>query len=142
MQTPLFRHLRQIRSNHSSPSSSDPGASSSHNANAVPNLQQQLSAANSWADAEALTLDGLIAKVSKSLDVDKGQIDTRKPLHAYGVDSLAAVELRSWFRRDVGAETTVFEILGNSSMAELARMLARKSRLVSASLKEDRKEEA
>ena len=137
MQTPLFRHLHQIRSDGSSHSSLDTGVSSSQNADTAQNLQQQLSAATSWGDAEALTLDGLIAKVSKSLDVDKGHIDTRKPLYAYGVDSLAAVELRSWFRRDVGAETTVFEILGNSSMAELARMLVRKSRLVSASLKED-----
>lgn len=76
--------------------------SSSPNADVAPNLQHHLSAANSWADAEALTLDGLIAKVSKSLDVDKRHIDKRKPLHAYGVDSLAAVELRSWLSSVAG----------------------------------------
>ncbi len=142
MQAPLFRHLRQIRSDESSPSSFDAGTSSSDNADAAPNLSQQLSAVSSWADAEVLTLDGLKTKVSKSLDVDKEQIDTRKPLHAYGVDSLAAVELRSWLRRDVGAEVAVFEILGNGSVAELARMVARKSRMVPASLKEEHGTEA
>lgn len=42
----------------------------------------------------------------------------------------------------MGAEVAVFEILGNGSVAELARMVARKSLFVSASLKEEHKEEA
>ena len=101
-------------------------------------IQQHLSAATLLDDAEALTLEGLVNKVSKSLDVDKTQINTQRPLHTYGIDSLAAVELRTWLKRDIGAEVTVFEILGNSSVAEIARMVTHKSRWVSFSLKEDR----
>lgn len=134
MQTPLFQHLRQINSD-TSHSSSGAGVSSSYNADAATNFEQQLGAATTWADVEALILDGLIAKVAKSLDVEKERIDARNPLHAYGVDSLAAVELRTWLRRHVDADIAVFEILGNSSVAELARTIAQKSVLVSASLK-------
>ena len=137
MQTPLFRHLRQIRRDTSSLSASDTDTSSSQNEDDVLKIQQHLSAATSLADAEALTLEGFVTKVSKSLDVDKTQIDTQKPLHAYGIDSLAAVELRTWLRRDVGAEVSVFEILGNSSVAEMARMVTRKSRWLSSSMKQD-----
>lgn len=137
MQTPLFRHLRQIRSDKSSLSASHTDTSLSPNEDDVLQIQKRLSAATSLADAEALTLEGLVNKVSKSLDVDKTQIDTQKPLHTYGIDSLAAVELRTWLKRDVGAEVAVFEILGNSSVAEMARMVTHKSRWVSSSLKED-----
>ena len=137
MQTPLFRHLRQIRSNKSTLLASHTDTSLSQNEDGM-QIQQHLSAATSLDNAEALTLEGLVNKVSKSLDVDKTQIDTQRPLHTYGIDSLAAVELRTWLKRDIGAEVTVFEILGNSSVAEIARMVTHKSRWVSFSLKEDR----
>ena len=139
MQTPLFRHLRQIRSDKSSLLASHTDTSLSQNDDVL-QIQQHLSAATSLADAEALTLEGLVNRVSKSLDVDTTQIDTQKPLHTYGIDSLAAVELRTWLKRDVGAEVAVFEILGNSSVAEMARMVTHKSRWVSSSLKEDQEE--
>ena len=141
MQAPLFRHLRQIGANNF-PSSLGSNASSSQNADALSNLQYHLENAKTWVDVKNLALDGLTTKVSKSLDVSKEQIDTRKPLHAYGVDSLVAVELRGWLRRDMGAEVTTFEILGNSSVADLAQMVAQRSRYVSTAIKEDHEESA
>ena len=81
---------------------------------------------------------GLIAKVSKSLDGHKGHIDNpeavvrvRGGLVGCGGGSVVGSGAT------LGAETTVFEVLANSSMVELARMLARKTRLVSACLMED-----
>ena len=71
MRTPLFRHLRQIRSNNF-PLSSDTGASSSKIIDAGPSLQQHLTTTISWDDAEALALDGFVAKILKQLDVDEG----------------------------------------------------------------------
>ena len=65
---------------------------------------------------------GLIAKVSKSLDVDKGHIDNpeavvrvRDGLVGCGGGSVVGSGAT------LGAETTVFEVLANSSMVELAR---------------------
>lgn len=142
MQTPMFRHLRQIRNEGASRSSLAAGAPSSHVSDATLDLQQLLSAATDSADVESLMLDGLTAKVAKSLDVDRGHIDTRKPLHAYGVDSLAAVELRTWLRRDVGAEVAVFDILGNGSVADLAKMAVSRSRFVASALKQEKTEQA
>ena len=41
-----------------------------------------------------------------------GDVDTGKPLYAYGVDSLLAVELRNWFGKEIGAEVAIFDIMG------------------------------
>lgn len=140
MQTPLFRHLRQIKNDKASSSAAAADVSSSHDANATPNLQQALSAVDSLADAEVITIEGLVVKVAKALDVDKGLIDTGKPLYTYGVDSLAAVELRTWLRRDVGAEIAVLDILGNGSVVDLGRMAALRSRFVPAALRGEKGE--
>ena len=137
LQAPLFRHLRQIKSNDSKTTESAKSNSKSSNEFDFANLQQRLNTSNSLVEAEAVVLDGLIAKVSKSLDVDRAQIEVQKPLHAHGIDSLAAVEVRSWLRCDLGAELPVFEILGNQSISELAAVVARGSRFVAASLREN-----
>ena len=146
MQTPLFRHLRQIRSD--APSRSSPNAAGASSSPAAADkqtdsehLHQRLSAATDSTHMESLVLDGLTAKVAKSLDVDRGHIDARKPLHAYGVDSLAAVELRTWLRREVGAEVAVFDILGNGTVADLAKMAVLKSRFGASSLEKDQREQ-
>lgn len=39
---------------------------------AGPSLRQHLTTTISWDDAEALALDGLVAKILKQLDVDEG----------------------------------------------------------------------
>lgn len=71
MRTPLLPHLRQIRSNSLSlPSDTD--TSSSKIIDAGPSLQQHLTTTISWDNAEALALDGFVAKILKQLDVDEG----------------------------------------------------------------------
>jgi hypothetical protein len=49
--------------------------------------------------------------------------------------TLFAVELRTWFRNIVGIDITVFDILGNKSIAELAVAMAPKSEFLSESLR-------
>ncbi|KAK8095752.1 Lovastatin diketide synthase LovF [Apiospora kogelbergensis] len=49
-------------------------------------------------------------------------IDTVRQLSDYGVDSLMAVELRSWLSRDFSADITVFDILGGASIAMIGQL--------------------
>ena len=63
-----------------------------------------------------------------ALGMPAGDVDIGKPLHAYGVDSLLAVELRNWFGKDVGAEVAIFDIMGVQSIAEVAALVAGRSR--------------
>ena len=74
-------------------------------------------AAESLANAAAIVTETLMAKLAKSILIEKKNVDVDKPMHQYGVDSLVAVELRKWFARNVSAEVAVFEILGEATFA-------------------------
>lgn len=87
-----------------------------------------LASAPSAADAEHVVLNGLVWKLAKALgaDTDRNsdiEIDTTKPLHAFGVDSLLAVELRNWIGRAFGAEVAVFEIMAAESVGGVAGLV-------------------
>jgi hypothetical protein len=49
-----------------------------------------------------------------------------KPLTSYGIDSLAAVELRNWMRMELGFELTTLEIVGAASLFALCERLLEK----------------
>ena len=74
-----------------------------------------------------LVLEALISKISRLVDVEKGDIDTARPLHTSSIDLLSAIEIRSWLRRDLDADVASFEILGDSSIAEPVGIVVTKS---------------
>ena len=96
----------------------------------------QLLAAKSAVEASTVVCDAMVRKLSKVLDIPSTNIDVAKPMHLYGVDSLVAVEVRSWFNKSINADVAIFEIMGNQSIASLASLVARKSQYLPASLKE------
>lgn len=55
-------------------------------------------------------------------------VEPGKSLASYGLDSLSAVELRNWIRTGLGAEVTVLEITGASSLIELCEKIVGKMR--------------
>ncbi|KAL3259207.1 hypothetical protein ABHI18_005413 [Aspergillus niger] len=63
-------------------------------------------------------------RVSDVLAINTEDIDPAKPLHAYGVDSLVAMELRSWFKEALYKDVAVFDILSNRPIEVLAREVA------------------
>ena len=58
-------------------------------------------------------------------------IDTSKPLYHYGVDSLVAVEIRNWIMREIKSDISVFDILANIPISQLALTIAGKSKILS-----------
>lgn len=56
------------------------------------------------------------------------EIDAGRPVSSYGVDSLVAAELRTWFFRELEAEVSIFELLGGMPIIELARVAAERSK--------------
>ncbi|KAJ5901470.1 hypothetical protein N7495_001998 [Penicillium taxi] len=88
-----------------------------------------LQQAESLESATALVTGAIALKLSNTLSISTTDIDANKPLHQYGVDSLVAVELRSWFYRELQAEMAVFDILGGSTLASVAQLATSKSRL-------------
>ena len=67
-----------------------------------------------------VTVKAICNRLSDMLDLTIENIEWGKPMHAYGVDSLVAIELRSWFAEALQADVPVFDILSNLSIEALA----------------------
>lgn len=94
-------------------------------------VQKQIANATSIAEASAAVMNALVDRVAKSLQSAVSDIDTSRPLHAFGVDSLVAVEVANWVFREVKTKVTVFEILSSIPITSLAEKIALKSNLLS-----------
>ncbi|KAK6710701.1 hypothetical protein SNK05_005146 [Fusarium graminearum] len=75
------------------------------------------------AAAEIITT-GLSHMLSKAMNMLPEEIDTGKPPHVYGVDSLVAVGVRNWVVTNCSVEVSVFEVLSDQTVAELAIEIA------------------
>ncbi|KAI1322483.1 lovastatin nonaketide synthase [Xylariaceae sp. FL0255] len=74
-----------------------------------------------------LAMGWLKAKIAQILNLQEVDVDEQKPVHVYGIDSLVAINLRNWFKRELGYDIQVFVLMGNRSLGELAREAARSS---------------
>ncbi|KAI8284743.1 Compactin diketide synthase [Colletotrichum sp. SAR11_57] len=89
-----------------------------------------LSSAESPEAALEVVIQGLAQKIWNILKADV-QVDLSAPLHSYGVDSLVAIELRSWIVNEMGAEMTIFELMGSGGLDVLAPLVVKRSAFVS-----------
>ena len=64
-------------------------------ADAAIEVRAQLTVVTSLAQAGEIVEGGLTAKLGKSLHMAAEDLDTAKPVHSYGVDSLVAIEVRN-----------------------------------------------
>ena len=78
-----------------------------------------LASTKSATEAADLICNTVTQKLAIQLGIQAEIIDKKKPVHAAGVDSLMAVELRTWFKKEVSSNVSVFEIMGNKSLEEL-----------------------
>jgi SAM-dependent methyltransferase/NAD(P)-dependent dehydrogenase (short-subunit alcohol dehydrogenase family)/aryl carrier-like protein len=86
-----------------------------------------LSSAANVSEASRIVLEALTTKLATDLGLEEDAIRADKPLHDNGVDSLMAVQLRGWFRSEIGANVTVFDIMGNLGLESVCRRAAEKS---------------
>ena len=119
LQRPTFRHMHQM--------GIDETSTAIGSLEGTTNYAVAFTNAGSAAEAGEVVVEGLTHKLSKALSIPPGDIDTSKPLHSYGVDSLLAVELRSWFAKELKADVAIFEIMGGASFAAVAGAVASKS---------------
>ena len=95
--------------------------------NGAVTLREQLGCMETLADAAKAVTDALVARVAKSLQTDRSEIDESRPLHSYGIDSLLGVEIANWVFKETKVTVSVFDILATVSMATFARGIAQKS---------------
>lgn len=124
----IFRHLQK---NSDEFSFSSDGVDEEKKAN----LKELFSTAPTLADASAVISQALIKKLSKTLSKIRIEqtIEKNKPLTAYGVDSLLAIELRNWIAKEFLADVAVFEISGGSTFSSVGLLVAARSRAKHAS---------
>ncbi|PYH41263.1 type I polyketide synthase [Aspergillus saccharolyticus JOP 1030-1] len=91
-------------------------------------LAARLAHAQSATETIAIALQATRDKVALMLSLPVDEIDVDKAIHQYGVDSLAAVELRNWFSREMQADIAVFDILGGASLMSVVNLAVGKMR--------------
>ena len=107
----------------------------------IVSLRDLLEASTSLGEATAIVTEGLAQLLAKSMNMLPADLDTGKPANAYGVDSLVAVGTRNWIFRETGVDVSVFEILSENSIAQLAERIAGDCRYITTGLKEESAEE-
>lgn len=79
--------------------------------------------ADGSAAAELITT-GLCNMLAKAMNMLPEEIDASKPPNLYGVDSLVAVGVRNWVFSNCGVQVSVFEVLSDRTVGELAVEIA------------------
>ncbi|KAM4063228.1 polyketide synthase dehydratase [Hirsutella rhossiliensis] len=72
----------------------------------------------------------LLARISKIVSVAVTDINTTKPVHTYGVDSLVAVELRNWLAKELKSDMSIFDLTSNAPISDVCRKIAGRSQLI------------
>ena len=93
-------------------------------------LKRRLREAGTKTDAIALVKEALMAKLIQSTGLDIRDVNESKPIHTLGLDSLVAIELRGWAKRELKADVSGVFILSNASIKEVATAIAEGSALV------------
>lgn len=75
----------------------------------------------------AAVVNAFRIKLSLALGLQAEDIDPRKSLSDYGVDSLMAVELRNWIWRSFKASVAVFDIMDGKPLKGVAQLVAEKA---------------
>jgi hypothetical protein len=98
--------------------------------------RQDFLAAETTIQAGAVVSRALVGRLMASLPEFQESVDDNvdidvlnKPLHSYGIDSLMAIELRSWFAKEFAADVPIFEILGEGTFRTIGISTASKSKL-------------
>ena len=116
-----FSYLRTIDTRHSR---------EVHTERNVVELKRQLQEAGSLAEARAIVQAAMVDRLARSTGLDQGEIKTDQPVSALGVDSLVAIELRGWAKRELKAEVSGLDILSHIPLTEVAGKMAEASGLV------------
>ncbi|KAL8657370.1 MAG: hypothetical protein Q9226_001979 [Calogaya cf. arnoldii] len=96
----------------------------------APTTRQLLKEAETLESAVRMVCEAIRQRLSSLLMISVDEIDAKKPVVAYGLDSLAAVELRNWITTGLEAKVPLIELMNSPSIEHLAGRIASKSSLV------------
>ncbi|KAK6192927.1 hypothetical protein LQW54_012976 [Pestalotiopsis sp. IQ-011] len=117
MERPLFAHFSQTTSSEQPDSDNTAGDN-------LTRMYRQAATAEERAKIAAQSLAG---KLARALAIEAQDVDVGKPLHAFGVDSLVAIELRNWIAKEFSADVPVFEIMGGRTVEGIGELIEKSS---------------
>ncbi|XXG96268.1 hypothetical protein Hte_002549 [Hypoxylon texense] len=94
--------------------------------------KQDFAAAQTLSDAGTIVSQALLQRLISMSPGLQDRVDAKnldEPIQTFGVDSLQAIELRSWFAREFAADIPIFAILGDETLASIGLLVAAKSKL-------------
>ncbi|KAI1399900.1 hypothetical protein F4819DRAFT_488127 [Hypoxylon fuscum] len=83
--------------------------------------------ANGPKERSEVVVHAIASRLARALSVSPDDVEPNKLLSDYGVDSLMAVELRNWIRRDFQANVAVFDIMGGITISGLGNMVVERA---------------
>ncbi|PGH17803.1 hypothetical protein AJ79_00944 [Helicocarpus griseus UAMH5409] len=95
-----------------------------------------LGAARTREEAVEVVLNGILNKLSVLLNVSADQIDIGKSTRSNGVDSLIAIEFRTWLAKEAGTELSLIDVTVGGSINELSQKVGALSRFVQSNVAE------
>lgn len=116
IRSPFFTHVQETET--SSPEVSAPSHTSRVNKPSAFNM-----ATASPTEALAYTTAAVSKKLSALAYVDAETMDLEKPISDFGLDSLIAIELRNWIKREFKASLQSLEILNEQGIKVLAKKI-------------------
>nr|A0A482N9V7.1 RecName: Full=Hybrid PKS-NRPS synthetase iccA; Short=PKS-NRPS iccA; AltName: Full=Ilicicolin H biosynthesis cluster protein A [Talaromyces variabilis]QBQ83704.1 polyketide synthase-nonribosomal peptide synthetase [Talaromyces variabilis] len=91
-------------------------------------VRRQVEEAQTEDEAVDAVLDGFCAKLEAILQLREGSVkeNVQRAVIDLGIDSLVAVEIRTWFLKELGAEVPVVKILGGDTVLQICTTAAKK----------------
>lgn len=81
--------------------------------------------AQSVSERAQVVVEALSKRLARTLSIKVEDVDIHQPLHAYGVDSLIAIELRTWLGKEFATDVPVFEIVSGKTIKAVGELVAK-----------------
>jgi NAD(P)-dependent dehydrogenase (short-subunit alcohol dehydrogenase family)/acyl carrier protein len=94
------------------------------------NLRDTLKQSTNLDAAVTIIRGALVDQIVSRTGIPIENVNPAQSLQDYGIDSLAAVELRNWIAKDMDSVVPMLELLGAESLNALAAKIAARSRLI------------
>jgi acyl carrier protein len=89
-------------------------------------VRGELSRAASNGEAVGIVLREMTRKLMRMFGLAEDDMSASKSLASIGVDSLVAIELRTWITSQLNVDVSIFELMEGKTIAGLAEMVVRK----------------
>ncbi|KAF7560685.1 hypothetical protein G7046_g3448 [Stylonectria norvegica] len=90
------------------------------------NIKQLIQDATDEEEAVAAVLVAFCSKLESILQLTAGSVNVQRAIIDLGIDSLVAVEIRTWFLKELGAEVAVVKILGGDTVVQVCTWATKK----------------